>query len=160
VSAGRLIGPHFAEGPLVERGPLSIAVAALACALSGCGGVVGSLPAEEAVYSFNASVAVTPDKPVEGLRVNLSVEVTSDCSSPVLADVLLKVVSDADEVLYEQRWDEVNFKPADVWNLNQGFNPTVVNAASYKVQLQVRRHDTGELLFDQPELGRLTFQGT
>ena len=74
--------------------------------------------------------------------------------------MLITVVSDDGQVLYEQRWDEVEFSPADVYSMTQGFNPVTVKADSYKLQLQVREHDTGALLFEKPEVTRLVFKAT
>lgn len=128
-------------------------------AASSCGvGVASPLEHETQAFDFTVSAVVNPDQPEAGRRVTLSIEVSSDNSEPVVTDVLVRVVSDDQQLLFEQRWDEINFDRVDVYSMTQGFNPVTVHAKSYRLELQVRRHDTGELLFENPEVTRLVFK--
>ena len=135
-------------------------LSSLSAATLGCSGLAGPSGTEDVVYEFGASAMVNPTQPQAGQRVTLAIELTSGCSEAVLTDVLVKVISDDAQVLYEQKWGSVSFSPADVYSMTQGFNPVAVNAKSYKLQIQVVSHDTGALLFEQKELARLVFKPT
>ena len=122
----------------------------LSLALAGCGGDVGSLPADSVTYKFDAKVAVNPTQPVANERLTFVLEVTSASNREVKTDVVLKVVSADSETMYESKWDEVLFHENEVWNLTQGFLPDS-NAAkkAWTVQIVVKDHVTGEVLYDQ-----------
>jgi hypothetical protein len=135
------------------------ALFALALVCSACGGTLSALPEDAVVAVFDARVQVQPANPSPGDRVQFTLEVTNVSPGEVLADVVLRVVDpDTAAHIYEQVWPSVNFKPEDIYNLTQNFLPGL-NAENkpFKVQVQVKNHATQALLFDSPEIARLSF---
>ncbi len=127
-----------------------VTVGFLALVASGCGGEAGALPQAVVSYKFDAKVAINPTQPVAKERVSFSLEVTSSSNAAVKTDIILKVVNAKNETQYESNWDNVLFHENEVWNLTQGFLPdsNAINAA-WTVQIVVKDHATGEVLFDQ-----------
>jgi len=136
------------------KGSLAIVVVAAAM-LPACGGQ--PLPTDEITYGFKASVEVATVKPTPGRRVDFVVEVRSTGNVPVECDVILSVVSDTGEEIYRQRWEDVKFMPDSPWNLQNGFLPATDVEKSYKLSVEVRRSDDGELLYSNGEVSRLEF---
>ena len=85
------------------------------------------------------------------------VEVRSTGNTTVNCDVVLRVVSEKGEEIYSQRWEDVRFEPDSPWNLSNGFLPATDVEKTYKLSVEVRRHGTGELLYADGEVSRLTF---
>lgn len=128
-----------------------------AAMLSACGGTAGSVPADFQTFGFEASVEVATAAPQPGRRVDLVVEVRSTGNTTVNCDVVLRVVSEKGEEIYSQRWEDVRFEPDSPWNLSNGFLPATDVEKTYKLSVEVRRHGTGELLYADGEVSRLTF---
>ena len=122
----------------------------LALAITGCGGEVGALPEPVVSYKFDAKVVVNPTMPVAKQRVSFSLEVSSSSTAQVKTDIVLRVVNATNETMYESKWEDVLFHEHEVWNLSQGFLPdaNALNKA-WTVQILVKDHVTGEVLFDQ-----------
>jgi hypothetical protein len=136
-------------------------VGALAGMLSACGGDVGTIPEDYVTYGFTASVAIATPDPTPGRQVSFTVAVTSVGNTPVHCDVILHVVSDGSGGdIYDQRWDNVLFQPQAQWDLTNGFLPATDVKSTYHLEVEVRRHDTGELLEDNKQAGTLTFPST
>jgi hypothetical protein len=127
-----------------------VALGVLTLAVAGCGGTVGAVPDDFATYKFDAKVAVNPTQPLANKRVSFTLEVTSSSNRAVKTDIVLKVISAQGETMYQSNWDDVLFHENEVWNLTQGFLPDS-NAAktAWNVQITVRDHATGDVLFDQ-----------
>lgn len=138
------------------KGSLAI-IAVAAALLPACGGTAGSLPNDGNTYGFEASIEVATAQPVPGRRVDFVVEVTSVGNTPVECDVILRVVSDKGDEIYRQRWEGVKFDPKSPWNLQNGFLPATDVEKSYKLSIEVRRTDNGELLYSNGEVRRLEF---
>ena len=139
----------------VRRGLHILAVASALA--SACGGTASSLPEDFITYGFQASIEVATLQPTPGRRVDLIVAVTSTGNVPVECDVTLRVVSDTGVEIYTQKWESVKFMPESPWNLQNGFLPATDVEKSYKLSVEVRRHKNGELLYQNAEVGRLTF---
>jgi hypothetical protein len=133
---------------------------ALALGLTGCDGTAGPLPADYETYGFKASVQVATLDPRPGQSVELNVALQSVGNTPVRGDVVLHVVSEGGTSIDQQQWDDVLFMPRDEWNLNNGFLAATDVEKTYRLAVEVRRHDTGELLVDAPDAGTLTFSST
>ena len=102
----------------MNKGTVTLGFLSLAL-FAGCRGEVGGFPVELITYKFEAKVAINPTQPVPNRPLNLSLEVTSSSNRAVQTDILLKVVSDGGETLYESRWPEVLFHEHEVWDLQQ-----------------------------------------
>lgn len=140
---------------LKPEGCLILAVTAAMS--SACGGTAGSIPADYITYGFEASIEVVTQAPQPGRRVDFVVEVNSVGNVPVECDVTLRVISDAGEEIYAQRWEGVRFMPDSPWNLQNGFLPATDVEKSYRLSVEVRRHSNGELLYENREVSRLEF---
>ncbi len=128
----------------------SVTVGFLLLALTGCRGEVGALPSDFVTYRFEAKVAVNPIQPVPNSRVSFNLEVTSASSKSVKTDIVLRVVSQQNEVMYESMWNDVLFHENEVWNLTQGFLADSDAARKpWAVKILVKNLDTNEVLFDQ-----------
>lgn len=127
-----------------------VTLGVLTLAVAGCGGTVGTVPDDFVTYQFDAKVAVNPTQPLANKRVSFTLEVTSTSNRSVQTDIVLKVISAAGVTMYQSTWDDVLFHENEVWNLTQGFLPDS-NAAktAWNVQITVREHATGNVLFDQ-----------
>jgi hypothetical protein len=101
---------------------------------------------------------VVTASPQPGRYVDFIVEVNSTGNIAVECDVIMRVLSvSSGEEIYAQRWDRVMFQPDSPWNLSNGFLPATDVEASYKLSVEVRRHATGDLLYANGEVSRLTF---
>jgi hypothetical protein len=136
---------------------LAIIAIAAAGLLTACGGQAGGLPLDYVTYGFEARVDVATTDPTPGRRVDLTVAVTSIGNAPVHCDVVLHVVADDGQDIYDQRWDNVLFMPQAQWDLSNGFLPATDVQKTYHLQVEVRRHDTGELMEQNLMAGTLTF---
>lgn len=134
-------------------------LAAAAAMLSACGsGTASSIPRDASTYGFEASVEVATATPTPGRRVDFVVGLTSVGNVPVECDVIMRIVnvSGSDEI-YSQRWESVKFMPDAPWNLQNGFLPATDVERTYRVSIEVRRHGSGELLYENGEVSRLIF---
>lgn len=146
---------------MLREGFAIVAVSAALLSASACGsGTAGSVPADFVTYGFEASVEVATAKPVPGRRVEFIVAVTSVGNVPVECDVTLRVISNTNQQIYQQRWENVKFMPDSPWNLQNGFLPATDVEDSYRLSVEVRRHGTGELLYANDEVNRLEFPRT
>jgi hypothetical protein len=129
----------------------SVTLGFLLVALAGCGnGVAGALPEDLVTYKFDAKVAVNPSAPQANRRVNFNLEVTSSSNKAVKTDIVLKVVSQEGETMYESIWNDVLFHEGEVWNLTQGFLADSDAARKpWAVKITVKNLETNALLFDQ-----------
>jgi hypothetical protein len=133
-----------------------VIIAAAMAVLPACGGPIDTNPQDYYTYGFKSEVQVATLNPAPGHRVDFTVAVTSTGNTPVHCDVILHVVSHEGEEIFTQRWDDMLFMPQAQWDMSNGFLPsTDVPAQSYKLQLEVRRHDTGELLQQNFDAGEL-----
>jgi hypothetical protein len=140
---------------VMGKGLASLGLLALVCTL-GCRGVAGDLPTDLITYKFDGKVLVNPAQPVTNKRVSINLELTSASARSVQTDIVLKVVS-KEATMYESTWDKVLFHENEVWNLTQGFLPdSDANKKPWQVQIQIRDHDSGQVLYDQA-LARLDF---
>lgn len=142
----------------MTKGTLTLGLVLLA--FSGCVGEAEGLPSDEApVYNFAATVAVNPTQLLASQHVSLSLEVTSSSNRAVQADVVLKVISNEKETMYQSRWLDLAFHEHEVWNLTQGFLPDSDAAKkTWVVQIRVTEHATGRVLYDQA-VAPLDFKG-
>jgi hypothetical protein len=132
-------------------------IAACAGLLTACGGEAGTIPADYLTYGFTSTVDVATMNPVPGRPVDFTIAVTSTGNTPIHCDVILHVVSDTGQDIYDQRWDDVLFMPQDQWDLSNGFLPATDVQKTYHLEVEVRRHDTGELMQDNKDAGTLVF---
>jgi hypothetical protein len=123
----------------------------------GCGGSAGTLPQDGAVYGFQASLDLPSATNVPGRRVSYTLQLLNTGNTAVTCDVIMRVVSDDGEELSSQKWQEVRIMPSEEWLLQNSFLPATDAQPSYKVSVEVRRHDTGELLYADPEVTRINF---
>ena len=128
----------------------SVTLGFLLLALTGCRGVASDLPSDVVTYKFDAKVSVNPTAPQANRRVSFNLEVTSASSQSVKTDVVLKVVSEQKETMYESVWSDVLFHENEVWNLTQGFlAESDAGRKVWAVKLTVKNHATNEILYDQ-----------
>lgn len=120
-------------------------------ALGGCVGEVSELRTDEVAYDFVASVQVNPERPTLGRAVHLQIELTSHSNQVVVTDVWVRVVRDGTRLVYEESFRGVTFHPEEVWSLSQGYLPaTDDGGAPLDIEILVRDHETGELLWSAP----------
>jgi hypothetical protein len=124
--------------------------AALFClvAMTGCMGAAGEIPEEQPVYAFKASLAMTPQQPQAGTRLNYALNLRSASNRPVRTNLVLTTSSDDGRVINEQRWHDVVFHEEEIWDLSQGFLPdtSATQTKNWKVFLQIINKETGEVL--------------
>lgn len=122
----------------------------LLLALTGCRGVASELPADLVSYKFEARVAVNPTTPQANRRVSFNLEVISSSTHKVKTDIILKVVSEQNETMYESIWNDVLFHENEIWNLTQGFIPdSDAGRKPWLVKILVRNIATNETLYNQ-----------
>lgn len=112
------------------------------------------------VKAFEATVAVSPARPIAGQRVNFNIEVVSDSNTQLLTDVELRVLNDQQKVMYQQLWADVVFEPADTWNLTEGYLPDTTVRTAHRVEISVREKSSGELLYRNDKLATLDYSRT
>jgi hypothetical protein len=134
-----------------------VIIAALGGMLSACGGDAGTVPGDYLTYGFTSSAQVATTDPTPGRRVDFTIAVTSTGNTPVHCDVVLHIVGDDGTDIYDQRWDNVLFMPQNQWDLSNGFLAATDVKSTYHLQIEVRRHDTGELLEENTNAGTLIF---
>lgn len=117
-------------------------------ALAACTGNAGEIPDAQPVYAFKASLAMTPQQPTVGTRLNYALNLRSASNRPVRTNLVLTTSSDDGRVINEQRWHDVVFHEEEIWDLSQGFLPdtSASSTKNWKVFLQVINKETGEVL--------------
>ena len=129
-------------------------LAAVLIAVTGCQGEVTELDSDRVTWNFAASVQVNPSQPVAGRNVSLNIELTSHSKTEVLADVWVRVIRGGTKLVYEESFRGVKLVPEEIWNLSQGFLPaTDDGGAPLDIEILVRDHETGEILWSAPHAG-------
>ncbi|MBX7099608.1 MAG: hypothetical protein K1X89_17965 [Myxococcaceae bacterium] len=133
----------------------------LVAMLTACGGGTAGEVAAPEVIDFKAAVEVSPTQPVAGRRVSFTLELKSGCNKRQETDIVLRVESqDGTRVMYQETWDAVDFDPAEVWNLTQGFvADTDPGKQTWRVRIVVKDHGTGLVLHEE-DAARVNFTGT
>lgn len=128
-----------------------------ALVLTGCYGEAG-VAVEPDVIAFQSSLRVSPDAPVRGKRVDLSLDLTSASNITLKSTVHIAVRGD-EGLIYEYQWSDILIHPREGWNLSQGFLPsTDVKLTPHTIAIEVRSQETGELLYENPAIAKISFK--